>query len=87
MSWNRPDVAKKYILLQETEIEVYELNITILYWLYYIFFLKKEILEEKMFEALSQDKVDFVKLLLEYGVNLKKFLTFKRLQDLYNFVS
>jgi transient receptor potential cation channel subfamily M protein 3 len=40
-----------------------------------------------MFEALSQDKVDFVKLLLEYGVKLKKFLTFKRLQDLYNFVS
>ena len=31
MSWNRPDVAKIYILLQETEIEVYELNITILY--------------------------------------------------------
>ena len=40
-----------------------------------------------MFEALSQDKVDFVKLLLEYGVNLRKFLTFKRLQDLYNWVN
>lgn len=68
MSWNRPDVAKQYILLQGAECE-------------------KEILEEKMFEAFSQDKVDFVKLLLEYGVNLKKFLTFKRLQDLYNCVS
>ena len=38
-----------------------------------------------MFDALAQDKVDFVKLYLEYGVNLHKFLTFKRLQDLYNF--
>ncbi len=40
-----------------------------------------------MFDALCQDKVDFVKLLLEYGVNLQKFLTFKRIQDLYNCVS
>lgn len=39
-----------------------------------------------MFDALCQDKVEFVKLLLEYGVNLEKFLTHKRLQDLYNFV-
>lgn len=49
-------------------------------------FFKKQTLEEKMFDALSQDKVDFVKLLLEYGVNLQKFLTFKRIQDLYNCV-
>ena len=39
-----------------------------------------------MFEALSQDKVEFVKLFLEYGVNLQKFLTFKRIHDLYNTV-
>lgn len=39
-----------------------------------------------MFEALCQNKVDFVKLFLEYGVNLKKFLTIKRLEDLYNYV-
>jgi transient receptor potential cation channel subfamily M member 3 len=47
---------------------------------------EKRILEDKMFDAIAQDKVDFVKLLLEYGVNLKEFLTFKRLQDLYNCV-
>jgi hypothetical protein len=68
MSWNRPDVAKKYILLEGSENE-------------------KRILEDKMFDALCQDKVDFVKLLLEYGVNLQKFLTFKRIQDLYNSVN
>jgi transient receptor potential cation channel subfamily M protein 6 len=39
-----------------------------------------------MFYALSQDKIEFVKLLLEYGVNLENFLTIKRLQDLYNCV-
>ncbi len=39
-----------------------------------------------MFDALSQDKVEFVKLFLEFGVNLEEFLTFKRLQDLYNCV-
>ena len=65
MSWNRPDVAKKYILLNGSDTE-------------------KRVLEDKMFEALSQDKVEFVQLLLEYGVNLQKFLTFKRIQDLYN---
>ena len=31
MSWNRPDVAKIYILLQETDIEVFELNDAILF--------------------------------------------------------
>ncbi len=39
-----------------------------------------------MFDALAQDKVDFVKLYLEYGVNMQRFLNFKRLQDLYNYV-
>ncbi len=74
--------CKKLKLKYLNWIKYYNFILIILY-----FFLKKEILEEKMFEALSQDKVDFVKLLLEYGVKLKKFLTFKRLQDLYNFVS
>ncbi len=65
MSWNRPDIARKYIMLDGSRTE-------------------KHILEEKMFEALSNDKLEFVKLFLEYGVNLTKFLTYKRLQELYN---
>ena len=40
-----------------------------------------------MFDALAEDKVEFVKLLLEYGVNLQRFLTYRRAQDLYNCVS
>lgn len=33
------------------------------------------------------DRVDFVRLLLENGVSMKKFLTISRLEDLYNTVS
>uniref|UniRef100_A0A914C0U7 TRPM SLOG domain-containing protein n=1 Tax=Acrobeloides nanus TaxID=290746 RepID=A0A914C0U7_9BILA len=41
-------------------------------------------LYDVMMETLIQNKVDFVKLLLEKGVNMQKFLTIKRLEDLYN---
>ncbi|GMT27839.1 hypothetical protein PFISCL1PPCAC_19136, partial [Pristionchus fissidentatus] len=37
-----------------------------------------------MIEALRLERVDFVECLLEHGVNMKKFLTFARLEQLYN---
>ena len=37
-----------------------------------------------MFEALDNDRVDFVRLLLEQGVNMNKFLNVSRLEALYN---
>ncbi|XP_045144522.1 transient receptor potential cation channel subfamily M member 6 [Echinops telfairi] len=37
-----------------------------------------------MLDALVMDRVDFVKLLIEYGVNLHRFLTIPRLEELYN---
>jgi hypothetical protein len=40
-----------------------------------------------MFEALDNDRVDFVRLLLEHGVNMHKFLTVANLEELYNSVS
>lgn len=40
-----------------------------------------------MLEALVQNKVDFVELLLEKGVNMSKFLTIRNLEELYNTVS
>lgn len=43
-----------------------------------------ESLEEVLMEALVNDKVDFVKLLLENGVSMHSFLTANRLEDLYN---
>ena len=41
-------------------------------------------LEEAMMEALIKNRVDFVKLLLETGVQMTKFLTIPRLEELYN---
>ena len=44
-------------------------------------------LEHAMFEALDNDRVDFVRLLLDQGVDMNKFLTVSRLEALYNSVS
>ncbi|KAG8455256.1 hypothetical protein GDO86_001452 [Hymenochirus boettgeri] len=41
-------------------------------------------LEQAMLDALIMDRVDFVKLLIEYGVNMHRFLTIGRLEELYN---
>lgn len=40
-----------------------------------------------MMDALVLDRVDFVKLLIENGVNMQRFLTIPRLEELYNTVS
>ena len=40
-----------------------------------------------MMDALVNDRVDFVKLLLENGVSMQKWLTIARLEELYNIVS
>ncbi|KAL0607095.1 Transient receptor potential cation channel subfamily M member 6 [Plecturocebus cupreus] len=45
---------------------------------------KSGVLEQAMLDALVMDRVDFVKLLIEYGVNLHRFLTIPRLEELYN---
>ncbi|XP_055470153.1 transient receptor potential cation channel subfamily M member 6 [Psammomys obesus] len=45
---------------------------------------KPGVLEQAMLDALVMDRVDFVKLLIENGVNLHHFLTIPRLEDLYN---
>ncbi|TFK07099.1 rhomboid-related protein 4 [Platysternon megacephalum] len=44
-------------------------------------------LEQAMLDALVLDRVDFVKLLIENGVNMQRFLTIPRLEELYNTVS
>uniref|UniRef100_A0ABM5FSE4 non-specific serine/threonine protein kinase n=1 Tax=Pogona vitticeps TaxID=103695 RepID=A0ABM5FSE4_9SAUR len=41
-------------------------------------------LEQAMADALVMDRVEFVKLLIEHGVNLHRFLTISRLEELYN---
>ncbi|KAF3817965.1 hypothetical protein GH733_014837, partial [Mirounga leonina] len=41
-------------------------------------------MEQAMLDALVLDRVDFVKLLIENGVNMQHFLTIPRLEELYN---
>lgn len=41
-------------------------------------------LEQAMLDALEMDRVAFVKLLIENGVSMHKFLTIPRLEELYN---
>jgi hypothetical protein len=53
----------------------------------YSFLFQEESLIPVMMEALINDKVDFVKLLLENGVCMHSFLTVNRLEELYNIVS
>ncbi|XP_063305074.1 transient receptor potential cation channel subfamily M member 7-like isoform X1 [Pelobates fuscus] len=45
---------------------------------------RTEPLEQAMLDALILNKVAFVKLLIENGVNMHKFLTIPRLEELYN---
>ncbi|KAK8740113.1 hypothetical protein OTU49_003046 [Cherax quadricarinatus] len=41
-------------------------------------------LEQAMMDALVNDRIEFVKLLLEQGVTMNKFLSIQRLEELYN---
>jgi len=43
-------------------------------------------MDQAMMDALVNDRVDFVKLLIENGVNMHRWLTIERLEDLYNLV-
>ena len=46
-----------------------------------------ETLEDKMEDALINNRVEFVDLLLEKGVSMKKFLTTDRLNNLFEAVT
>ena len=50
-------------------------------------YLQEGALDQAMMDALVNDRVDFVKLLLENGVSMQKWLTISRLEELYNIVS
>ena len=43
-----------------------------------------EVLDQSMMDALINNRVAFVRILLENGVNIKKFLSIERLEELYN---
>lgn len=57
-----------------------------MYTLFTLFTSQVNSLEQAMMDALVLDRVDFVKLLIENGVNIHHFLTIPRLEELYNTV-
>uniref|UniRef100_A0A671YG34 non-specific serine/threonine protein kinase n=1 Tax=Sparus aurata TaxID=8175 RepID=A0A671YG34_SPAAU len=50
----------------------------------HVFVYGQHSLEQAMLDALMMDRVDFVKLLIENGVSMHRFLTISRLEELYN---
>uniref|UniRef100_A0A8D0DCZ9 non-specific serine/threonine protein kinase n=1 Tax=Sander lucioperca TaxID=283035 RepID=A0A8D0DCZ9_SANLU len=50
----------------------------------HVFVYGQHSLEQAMLDALVMDRVDFVKLLIENGVSMHRFLTISRLEELYN---
>uniref|UniRef100_A0A4X1UBZ3 Transient receptor potential cation channel subfamily M member 1 n=1 Tax=Sus scrofa TaxID=9823 RepID=A0A4X1UBZ3_PIG len=67
---------KKGKVKEEAEEETDPRKLELLNWV--------NALEQAMLDALVLDRVDFVKLLIENGVNMQHFLTIPRLEELYN---
>ncbi|XP_052805159.1 transient receptor potential cation channel subfamily M member-like 2 isoform X2 [Mya arenaria] len=65
LAWNRIDVAKSVILIDDHKLPT-----------------KK--LDGVTFSAILLNRIDFINLFLDHGVNLKEFLTKRRLLMLYN---
>uniref|UniRef100_A0A3Q3K162 non-specific serine/threonine protein kinase n=1 Tax=Monopterus albus TaxID=43700 RepID=A0A3Q3K162_MONAL len=88
------DVAILRALLQGTNASAFEQLVLTLAWnrvdiaKNHVFMYEQQLLvsslEQAMLDALVMDRVDFVKLLIENGVSMHRFLTISRLEELYN---
>uniref|UniRef100_A0A3Q1G5C2 Transient receptor potential cation channel, subfamily M, member 1b n=1 Tax=Acanthochromis polyacanthus TaxID=80966 RepID=A0A3Q1G5C2_9TELE len=98
LAWNRVDIARNHIFVYGHNLPVSEScqrssqqdpgqkgkGEGKIGPVSYITFCQVNSLEQAMMDALVLDRVDFVKLLLENGVNIHHFLTIPRLEELYN---
>ncbi|XP_054626160.1 transient receptor potential cation channel subfamily M member 7 isoform X2 [Dunckerocampus dactyliophorus] len=88
------DVAILRALLQGTNASAFDQLVLTLAWdrvdiaKNHVFVYGQQLLvsslEQAMLDALIMDRVDFVKLLIENGVSMHRFLTITRLEELYN---
>ncbi|XP_049574650.1 transient receptor potential cation channel subfamily M member 7 isoform X5 [Syngnathus scovelli] len=88
------DVAILKALLQGTNASAFDQLVLTLAWdrvdiaKNHVFVYGQQLLvsslEQAMLDALVMDRVDFVKLLIENGVSMHRFLTINRLEELYN---
>uniref|UniRef100_A0A3Q1FRT2 non-specific serine/threonine protein kinase n=1 Tax=Acanthochromis polyacanthus TaxID=80966 RepID=A0A3Q1FRT2_9TELE len=91
------DVAILRALLQGTNASAFDQLVLTLAWdrvdiaKNHVFVYGQQLLvsslEQAMLDALVMDRVDFVKLLIENGVSMHRFLTISRLEELYNMVT
>uniref|UniRef100_A0A8C6P876 Transient receptor potential cation channel subfamily M member 3 n=1 Tax=Nothobranchius furzeri TaxID=105023 RepID=A0A8C6P876_NOTFU len=72
LAWNRVDIARSQIFIYGQQ------------WPKSVIIKLVGSLEQAMLDALVLDRVDFVKLLIENGVSMHRFLTLSRLEELYN---
>uniref|UniRef100_A0A674NLK3 non-specific serine/threonine protein kinase n=1 Tax=Takifugu rubripes TaxID=31033 RepID=A0A674NLK3_TAKRU len=84
------DVAILRALLKGTNASAFDQLVLTLAWdrvdiaKNHVFVYGQHSLEQAMLDALVMDRVDFVKLLIENGVSMHRFLTINRLEELYN---
>uniref|UniRef100_A0A8C2UFR2 Transient receptor potential cation channel subfamily M member 7 n=1 Tax=Coturnix japonica TaxID=93934 RepID=A0A8C2UFR2_COTJA len=100
LAWDRVDIAKNHVFVygQQWLVSVLLLSVSVrdTYGRVHdqrkqsnphnilLFFNCVGSLEQAMLDALVMDRVAFVKLLIENGVSMHKFLTIPRLEELYN---
>jgi len=72
--WSRGKTSTTYLPVKSNELQIDKII-----W-------RVEALEHAMMEALSANRLDFVELLIEHGLNMQTFLTPKRLEELYSLV-
>uniref|UniRef100_A0A8C2EK71 Transient receptor potential cation channel, subfamily M, member 3 n=1 Tax=Cyprinus carpio TaxID=7962 RepID=A0A8C2EK71_CYPCA len=91
LAWNRVDIARSQIfiygqqwpmLMMMIMIKVHETDSLLFTCMSVLLCVGS--LEQSMLDALVLDRVDFVKLLIENGVSMHRFLTLSRLEELYN---
>uniref|UniRef100_A0A3B4AD21 Uncharacterized protein n=1 Tax=Periophthalmus magnuspinnatus TaxID=409849 RepID=A0A3B4AD21_9GOBI len=87
LAWNRVDIARSQIFIYGQQWPVRNTSCyteVTLFTVFLIVFIQVGSLEQAMLDALVLDRVDFVKLLIENGVSMHRFLTLSRLEELYN---
>uniref|UniRef100_A0A7N8XUQ3 Transient receptor potential cation channel subfamily M member 7-like n=1 Tax=Mastacembelus armatus TaxID=205130 RepID=A0A7N8XUQ3_9TELE len=98
LAWDRVDIAKDHVFVYGQQLLVHLVSAGLslksqgtglgqaaMKLLLFIFQFRESCsLEQAMLDALVMDRVDFVKLLIENGVSMHRFLTISRLEELYN---
>uniref|UniRef100_A0A8C1ANN7 Transient receptor potential cation channel subfamily M member 3 n=1 Tax=Cyprinus carpio carpio TaxID=630221 RepID=A0A8C1ANN7_CYPCA len=91
LAWNRVDIARSQIFIYGQQwpvgnihsLRLFHETDSLLFTCMSVLFCVGS-LEQSMLDALVLDRVDFVKLLIENGVSMHRFLTLSRLEELYN---